>query len=92
VAYVPVQRVADDRSTLQRHVSGRTEQASTPLERWMSERLDESPYHTIGEVACQCDSLTKATGKHAEWQSDTVSNQATVGSWGLEEKQGKEQA
>jgi hypothetical protein len=57
----------------------------------MSERLDESPYHTIGEVAFQCASPTEATGKQAGQQLDTVSNQATVGSWGLEEKQGKEQ-
>lgn len=92
MAYVPLQRVAETRSTLQRHVPGKNDQASTPFERWMSERLDESPYHTIGEVASECASPTEATGKHAGLQLDTMSNQATAGSWGLEEKQGEGQA
>ena len=58
----------------------------------MSERLDESPYHTIGEVASGSASPTEASGREVGQQLDTMSNQATAGSWGLEEKQGEEQA
>jgi hypothetical protein len=52
----------------------------------MSERPDESPYHIIGEVASALASSTEPT---REQNLEVISNQATAGSWGLEDE-GKE--
>ena len=58
----------------------------------MSERPDESPYHIIREVASGLASSTEATREHVEQKLEVISNQATAGSWGLGEDEGKEQA
>jgi hypothetical protein len=89
VAYVPVQRVLGTLSSQQRHVPAKTHQSFTPLERWISEQPDEPPYHTIASVAAGCVSSTETTHAHFGQQLETISNQATAGSRGFGEEEGK---
>lgn len=84
MSYAPVHRVFGAQSE-PRHVPAENHhQSSTPLKRWINERPDESPYHIIGSIAVGCATSTEK----AKQQVETVSNQATAGSW-FEEVEGK---
>ncbi len=86
MAYVPVQRVHGTLSSQQKHVPAQNHQLFTPLERWIRERPDESPYHIIGGVTAGCASLTETTHAQVGQQLETSSNQATAGSWAFAEE------
>jgi hypothetical protein len=83
--------VAGTLSSQQRHVTTKDNESSTPMQRWISERPNESPYHIIGEVAYVCATSNGVACGQAGQHLETVSNQATAGSWGLGEEEGKEQ-
>ncbi len=54
----------------------------------MNEAPDESPYNNIGAIANRKDSWMQPLKDQSKQQTRSPSNQATVGSWGIEEPAG----
>ncbi|KAL8860636.1 MAG: hypothetical protein Q9178_002989 [Gyalolechia marmorata] len=86
--YTPVQRGFGTLSSQHDDVPARQHKPSSPMERWMNEQPDESPYDNIGSVVNGKASWMQSAKANSQQQTETSTNQATVGSWRTEDLAG----
>ncbi|KAL8713833.1 MAG: hypothetical protein Q9225_006683 [Loekoesia sp. 1 TL-2023] len=79
--YIPVQRGFGLLSSQHGNIPAQQHRSLSPMQRWMSERPGESPYHNIGFVANSMDPCMQTAKSQSKQQAETSSNQATIGSW-----------